>query len=434
MNPSVFISYSWGNPKHQNWVREFAARLRSDGVEAVLDQWELEPGDQLTHFMERAIADNQYVLIICTPTYKRKSEAREGGVGYEDNIMTAEVMTTNDHRKFIPILRTGSLKESVPSWLSGKIYIDLSGSPYLESSYDELLDTILGRRAKAPEVKKPKARKKLPKKKAVHNENNSISEFEDVKIVEIIADEVTVPTNDETRGTAMPKALEVKKAIEDNELGKLPELELRLFDLDSGEGEKSSITVVSQPFSSKLSEGRINNTFRGLVCTSPLFWGVRKNKNYASEVTEYTASSALLSPLSFRLKNASKVLGKNVCFKGTIAKENSLSIEPSLPVKSCRFIQDNPVNDDIDNGSYIIEKEGEWEINAELGDIRPGESFVTDPLIYVGSAISKTITIEGYLYGNNIPDPVLCELEVVIEAEEPRSMTMRDVKEYFGRV
>ena len=205
MNPSVFISYSWGNPRHQNWVREFAARLHSDGVEAVLDQWELVLGDQLTHFMERAIADNQFVLIICTPTYKRKSEAREGGVGYEDDIMTAEVMTTNNHRKFIPILRTGSPKESVPSWLSGKIYIDLSGSPYPESSYDELLDTILGRRAKAPEVKKPKVRGNLPKKIPVQNENSNISEFEDITIVEIITDEVTVPRNDGTRGSALYK-------------------------------------------------------------------------------------------------------------------------------------------------------------------------------------------------------------------------------------
>lgn len=205
MNPSVFISYSWGNLNHQNWVRDFAARLRSDGVEAVLDQWELVAGDQLTHFMERAIADNQYVLIICTPTYKRKSEAREGGVGYEGDIMTAEVLTTNNHRKFIPILRTGPPKESVPSWLSGKKHIDLSGSPYTESSYDELLDTILGRRAKAPEVKKPKARRKLPKKRSVQNENSNISEFEDITIVEIITDEITVPRNDGTRGSALYK-------------------------------------------------------------------------------------------------------------------------------------------------------------------------------------------------------------------------------------
>lgn len=205
MNPSVFISYSWGNPKHQNWVRDFAARLRSDGVEAVLDQWELVLGDQLTHFMEKAIADNQFVLIICTPTYKRKSEAREGGVGYEGDIMTAEVMSTKNHRKFIPILRTGSWSESAPSWLSGKKYIDLSGSPYSQSSYDELLDTILGRRAKAPEVKKPKPKRTLPKRRPVHTENSSIAEFEDIKIVEIITEEVTVPRNDGTRGSALYK-------------------------------------------------------------------------------------------------------------------------------------------------------------------------------------------------------------------------------------
>lgn len=205
MNPSVFISYSWGNPKHQNWVREFAAQLRSDGVEAVLDQWELVLGDQLTHFMEKAIADNQFVLIICTPTYKRKSEAREGGVGYEGDIMTAEVMSTKNHRKFIPILRTGSWSESAPSWLYGKKYIDLSGSPYSKSYYDELLDTIFDRRAEAPEVKKPKAKRTSPKKRPVRNQNISISEFEDIKIVEIITDEVTAPRNDGTRGSALYK-------------------------------------------------------------------------------------------------------------------------------------------------------------------------------------------------------------------------------------
>ena len=205
MNPSVFISYSWGNPRHQNWVRNFAARLRSDGVEAALDQWELVPGDQLTHFMEKAIADNQFVLIICTPTYKRKSEAREGGVGYEGDIMTAEVMSSNNDRKFIPVLRTGSWSKSAPSWLSGKKYIDLSGSPYSQSSYDELLDTVFERRPKAPEVKKPKARGNLLKKIRVQNENSNISEFEDIAIVEIITDEVTVPRNDGTRGSALYK-------------------------------------------------------------------------------------------------------------------------------------------------------------------------------------------------------------------------------------
>lgn len=223
-------------------------------------------------------------------------------------------------------------------------------------------------------------------------------------------------------------------AVEDNKLNEFPQLELRLFDSHSDGSEESSITVISQPFSSKLSEERINNTFLSWLCSSPLFWGSRKNKNFASEVIEYTASSALLSPLSFELKNTSKVLGKNIRFEGSIAKEDSLRVKPSLPVKPFRFIQDDSVDDNSDDIDHIVEEISKWEINIELGNIRPGESFVTQLLMYVGSDISTTITIEGYLYGNDIPVPLPCELEVVIEAEEPRAMKMKDVKNYFGKV
>lgn len=223
-------------------------------------------------------------------------------------------------------------------------------------------------------------------------------------------------------------------AIEDNKLNEFPQLELRLFDLYSEEEGKSSVTVVSQPFSNKLSKDKINNTFLSILASFILFFNDRKNKNFASEVIEYTAKNALLSPLGFELMNTSEVLGENICFKGNIAKEDDLVIQSSLPMEPRRVIQDEFIYDNSHDVNYITERKSEWQINAELGDIRPGESFVTEPLIYVGSAISKTITIEGYLYGNKITDPVPCELEVVIEAEEPRSMTKRDVKEYFGRV
>jgi len=223
-------------------------------------------------------------------------------------------------------------------------------------------------------------------------------------------------------------------AIEDKELSKIPQLKLGMFELQSDEIETNSITVISQPFSSKLSEERINNTFRSWLCNSPLFWGSRKNKNFASEVIEYTASSALLSPLGFKLQNTSRVSGENIRFEATIAKEDSLKVMPSLPAKPDRFILDDSIDDNSDDVDCIIEKIDKWEINVELGNIRPGESFITQLLVYIGSDISATITIEGYLYGNNIPVPLPCELEVVIEAEEPRSMQMSDIREYFGRV
>ena len=119
----AFISYSWDDDDHKKWVRELAACLRSDGIDVLLDQWDLVPGDQLTEFMEQAVRESDYVLIICTRKYKERSNKRQGGVGYEGDIMTAEVMSNRNQRKFIPILRQQSWLDSAPSWLVGKNYI-----------------------------------------------------------------------------------------------------------------------------------------------------------------------------------------------------------------------------------------------------------------------------------------------------------------------
>src|SRR5262249_22467803 len=127
-------------------------RLRSDGVDVTLDQWHLVPGDQLPEFMERAVRESNYVLIVCTHKYKERSNSRQGGVGYEGDIITAEVMTTRNQTKFIPILRQQSWTDSAPNWMLGKYYIDFSSSPFSQKSYDDLLTTLLGTREQAPPV------------------------------------------------------------------------------------------------------------------------------------------------------------------------------------------------------------------------------------------------------------------------------------------
>jgi hypothetical protein len=39
-HPKVFISYSQDSTLHKQWVSELAAKLRRNGVEAILDQWD----------------------------------------------------------------------------------------------------------------------------------------------------------------------------------------------------------------------------------------------------------------------------------------------------------------------------------------------------------------------------------------------------------
>lgn len=154
VTPKVFISYAWENGRHKAWVKHLATRLRGDGIESVLDQWELAPGDQLSVFMERSVRTSDFVLIVCTPVYRDKSDNRTGGVGYEGDIMTAEVANGTDRRKFIPLLRTDTWKQAAPSWLRGSYYIELRGDPYSEDNYNDLLNTVLNRREVAPAVDK----------------------------------------------------------------------------------------------------------------------------------------------------------------------------------------------------------------------------------------------------------------------------------------
>lgn len=215
---SAFISYSWDDDAHREWVRKLAERLRADGVNVSIDRWAAVPGDQLPAFMERAIRDNQFVIIICTPRYKLRSDAREGGVGYEGDIMTAEVLTTQNHRKFIPVLRAGTWPQAAPSWLLSKYYINLTGAPYSERTYEDLVRTLLGARETPPPIGKPMATIAPHAKPELGSPlGNGSSEFEDVKITRVIIEEITEPRNDGTPGSALysiPFALSLRPPAE----------------------------------------------------------------------------------------------------------------------------------------------------------------------------------------------------------------------------
>lgn len=105
--PKVFISYSWTSAVHEEWVLQLAQRLRSDGVNAILDKWHLREGQDKNTFMEQMVTDPdvEKVLCICDRAYKEKADARKGGVGTESVIISEEVYRQVQQEKFIPIAR-----------------------------------------------------------------------------------------------------------------------------------------------------------------------------------------------------------------------------------------------------------------------------------------------------------------------------------------
>ncbi|ATA81255.1 hypothetical protein CGC53_02270 [Capnocytophaga leadbetteri] len=156
--PKVFISYSWDGEAHENWVLKLATKLRDNGIDAILDQWELEPGKLIPNFMGKSIEISDRVICIMTPSYKTKSNAEEpkGGVAYESSIMAAETIKNIITTKFIPLLREGNDNNAIPYFLIGRTYIDMRDNNSFEDRLEELLRAIY----KEPKSKKPPIGKK----------------------------------------------------------------------------------------------------------------------------------------------------------------------------------------------------------------------------------------------------------------------------------
>jgi hypothetical protein len=140
----VFVSYSYDSDEHKKWVEELAKRLRSDGVDVMLDRWQFQLGKPSGLEMNRAIAEPDRVLCICTDEYVRRVDAGEGGAGYEGFLITAELTKDAGTDKFIPVIRNVKGKQKTPSCLDGRIRIDLSDGAGYEDEYETLLRHLHG--------------------------------------------------------------------------------------------------------------------------------------------------------------------------------------------------------------------------------------------------------------------------------------------------
>ena len=141
--PKAFLSYSHDSLDHKKWVLDLATRLRSNGVESIIDQWSLGPGGDLPHFMEQNLATADRVLMICTENYVQKANTGAGGVGYEKMIVTADLLRRIDSNKIIPLIRQSGT-HAVPTFLQSKLYLDFSREDQMELAFDDLVRAIHG--------------------------------------------------------------------------------------------------------------------------------------------------------------------------------------------------------------------------------------------------------------------------------------------------
>lgn len=122
-NPKVFISYSHSSDSYKDQIRDFATMLRSHGIDATFDGWELSGGNDLNAFMEQSIKDADKVIIACDKNYSDKANNRSGGAGIETYIISPEVYKKHNQNKYIPVIFEKDIDENVytPDYLKGRV-------------------------------------------------------------------------------------------------------------------------------------------------------------------------------------------------------------------------------------------------------------------------------------------------------------------------
>lgn len=148
IKPRVFISYNRTSDEHQRTVLALADRLERDGVDVVIDAWDLRAGQDKYAFMERCANGPTIdkVLVLCDAQYAAKADARVGVADDEAAVITSAVYRRSDQTKVIPVLmeRDADGGACLPAYLGSRAYVDLSG-PRREEGYLALLESIRSR-------------------------------------------------------------------------------------------------------------------------------------------------------------------------------------------------------------------------------------------------------------------------------------------------
>lgn len=166
--PQVFISYRWTSPDFINWVEQFAASLRAHGVDARLDQWHLNKGQDITHFMEQARDERtSKVLIVCDRSYAERADNREGGVGTEAQIISSQVYESIAQTRVAAIVK--ELNEDglaiLPIFMRGRSYFDMSSPEAEADNFEAVVRWIFDQPYK---VAPPIGKRPVFDKKAYH--------------------------------------------------------------------------------------------------------------------------------------------------------------------------------------------------------------------------------------------------------------------------
>lgn len=142
----VFISYSHDSEEHRARVLALSERLRTDGIETILDQYlNGSPLQGWPRWMLDQIDAADAVLVVCTENYYRKFRGHEEsdkgkGGDFEGALITQEIYDSKSRTlKFVPIF----LSEANSAWIPEPLRMGTHYALTSEGAYQDLYDFLL---------------------------------------------------------------------------------------------------------------------------------------------------------------------------------------------------------------------------------------------------------------------------------------------------
>lgn len=142
----VFISYTHDSDGHMKRVFELSERLRFDGVDCNIDQYEVSPSEGWPPWMRKQIKDADFVLVICTEDYLKRYEGLEvkgkgAGAKWEGAIIGQQLYDAEGrNNKFIPIVFIHDDLKYIPVEMRGGTHYVLDSDARYDDLYGHLTD------------------------------------------------------------------------------------------------------------------------------------------------------------------------------------------------------------------------------------------------------------------------------------------------------
>lgn len=121
----VFISYCQQDKEFSDSVLNFSNRLRSDGIDTVLDQYIQSPPEGWPRWMANNISNSDFVLMICTNEYNNRvmGKTKTGvgrGVKWEGNLIYQQLYNGDSlNTRFIPVIFDEKDEQYIPPPVQG---------------------------------------------------------------------------------------------------------------------------------------------------------------------------------------------------------------------------------------------------------------------------------------------------------------------------